>query len=78
MVRNCLGQGALVVKHLNPHKHSSGSDFPLRKDTSSSLSAVGFSTLSGMPADLSRNIFNKGKNVRNVMFLYSHKEIIGI
>lgn len=35
VVRNRLGQGAPVVKHLNPHKHSSGSDFLLVKDTSS-------------------------------------------
>lgn len=30
VVRNRLGQGAPVIKHLNPHKHSSGSDFLLR------------------------------------------------
>ena len=42
VVRNRLGQGAPVVKHLNPHKHSSGSDFLLVKDTSSLLFFVFF------------------------------------
>lgn len=40
VVRNRLGQGALVVKHLNPRKHSSGSDFLLGQDTSGSLFAL--------------------------------------
>ena len=37
VVRNHLGQGVLVIKHLNPNKHSSVSDSLLGKDPSSSL-----------------------------------------